>query len=50
MIVPVILLFFLVFGTMGRVVSARAGAATPGLALGVILGWALGVSFPLFQV
>lgn len=49
MIVPVILLFFLVFGTMGRVVAARAGAAAPGLALGVILGWALGVSFPLFQ-
>lgn len=48
MIVPVILLFFFVFGTMGRFVAARAGAAAPGLALGVILGWALGVSFPLF--
>lgn len=49
MIVPVILLFFLVFGTMGRFVAARAGATAPGLALGVILGWALAVSFPLFQ-
>lgn len=48
MIVPVILLFFLVFGTMGRFVAARAGATAPGLALGVILGWALAVSFPLF--
>ncbi|MCM2562622.1 lysophospholipase [Lutimaribacter sp. EGI FJ00015] len=49
MIVPVILLFFLVFGSMGRAVALRAGAAAPGLALGVILGWALAVSFPLFQ-
>ncbi|MFD1511324.1 alpha/beta hydrolase [Lacimonas salitolerans] len=48
MIVPVILLFFLVFGTMGRFVATRAGATAPGLALGVILGWALAVSFPLF--
>jgi hypothetical protein len=49
MIVPVIVLFFLVFGSMGRAVAARAGATAPGLALGVILGWALAVSFPLFQ-
>ena len=49
MIVPVILLFFVTFGSMGRAVAARAGAAAPGAALGVILGWALAVSFPLFQ-
>ena len=48
MIAPVILLFFLVFGLMGRWVAARAGAASAGLALGLILAWALGVSFPLF--
>jgi hypothetical protein len=49
MIAPVIVLFFLVFGGMGRCVAARAGAASSGVALGLILAWALGVSFPLFS-
>ena len=48
MIAPVILLFFVIFGLMGRWVAARAGAASAGVALGLILAWALGVSFPLF--
>ncbi|MCC1491034.1 alpha/beta hydrolase [Cognatishimia sp. F0-27] len=48
MIAPVIVLFWLTFGLMGRWVSARAGPATAGLALGLVLAWALGVSFPLF--
>ena len=48
MIAPVILLFFVVFGLMGRWVAVRAGAASAGVALGLILAWALGVSFPLF--
>jgi hypothetical protein len=48
MIAPVIVLFFLIFGVMGRIVAARAGAASAGVALGLILAWALGVSFPLF--
>jgi pimeloyl-ACP methyl ester carboxylesterase len=48
MIAPVIVLFFLVFGLMGRWVAVRAGALPVGLALGLILAWALGVSFPLF--
>jgi len=48
MIAPVILLFFVIFGLMGRWVAARAGATSAGLALGLILAWALGVSFPLF--
>ena len=48
MILPVILLFFLTFGTMGRWVGRRTGApAAASAALGVILAWALGVSFPL---
>jgi dienelactone hydrolase len=47
-IFPVILLFFLVFGSMGRWVGTRAGAAPVGLALGIILAWSLGVSFPMF--
>jgi hypothetical protein len=48
LIVPVILLYFLVFGTMGRWVGLRAGATPTGLALGLVLAWSLGVSFPLF--
>jgi pimeloyl-ACP methyl ester carboxylesterase len=49
MIAPVLLLFYIVFGTMGRCVTLRAGPVSSGLALGVVLAWALGVSFPLFQ-
>ncbi len=47
-ILPVILLFFLVFGLMGGCVGRRSGSpVSTGLALGLILAWALGVSFPL---
>ena len=49
MIAPVLVLFYLVFGTMGRRVAAKSGPAAPGLALGLVLAWALGVSFPLFN-
>lgn len=49
MIAPVIVVFYLVFGTMGHAVSTRAGPLAPGLALGLLLAWSLGVSFPLFQ-
>ncbi|MFP7672015.1 alpha/beta hydrolase [Marivita sp. S0852] len=48
MIAPVIVLFFLVHGAMGRAFAKRAGPLTGGLALGLILAWALGVSFPMF--
>jgi hypothetical protein len=48
MIGPVILLFFLIYGLMGRWAAVRAGPASAGVALGLILAWALGVSFPLF--
>jgi hypothetical protein len=47
-IFPVILLYFLVFGSMGRWVGLRSGAPPVGIALGLILAWSLGVSFPLF--
>ena len=49
MIAPVIVLFYIVFGTMGHAVSTRSGPLAPGLALGLLLAWSLGVSFPLFQ-
>lgn len=47
MIAPVIVLFTLTFGTMGRAVASRAGPTSAGVALGLVLAWALGVSFPL---
>ncbi|MGB3406536.1 MAG: alpha/beta hydrolase, partial [Jannaschia sp.] len=49
MIAPVIVLFYLVFGTMGRAAATRSGPLASGIALGLVLAWALGVSFPLFQ-
>ena len=47
-ILPVIGLFFVVLGPLGRWVARQSGAGAAGLGLGVILAWALGVSFPLF--
>jgi hypothetical protein len=47
-VLPVLLLFFCVHGLMGRWVAQRCGPAPAGIALGVCLAWALGVSFPLF--
>lgn len=47
---PVILGFFLIFGLMGRWVGRRTGTPmAPGIALGLILAWSLGVTFPMFQ-
>lgn len=49
-IMPVIVLFFLLFGTMGGWVGRRTGLpAAAGLGLGLVLAWSLGVSFPMFQ-
>jgi dienelactone hydrolase len=47
-VLPVIVLFFLVFGLLGRWTGRSSTATTVGLGLGVILAWALGVTFPLF--
>lgn len=49
MIAPVMVLFYLIFGTVGRAAARVSGPLAPGLALGIVLAWALGVSFPLFQ-
>jgi len=49
LIAPILVLFYLVFGTVGRHVAKRSGSMASGLALGVVLAWALGVSFPMFQ-
>jgi Serine aminopeptidase, S33 len=48
-ILPVVLLFFVVHGLMGRWVAQRSGELAAGIGLGLILAWALGVSFPLFS-
>lgn len=48
MIAPVLVLFYLLFGPMARVTAGRGGPMAAGLALGLMLAWALGVSFPLF--
>lgn len=47
-IAPVIVLFYLVFGVTGHATAQRAGPLAPGIALGLVLAWSLGVSFPLF--
>ena len=48
-IIPVIVAFFVIFGLMGGWVGRRTGSPlTAGLALGLILAWALGVSFPMY--
>ena len=49
LIFPVILLFYGTFGMMGRWAGRRSG--TPfavGIGLGIILAWALGVTFPMY--
>ena len=49
-ILPVLVLFYMVHGLMGRWVAQRSGALAAGIGLGLCLAWALGVSFPLFDV
>ncbi|MFK7992901.1 MAG: alpha/beta hydrolase [Granulosicoccus sp.] len=48
-IFPLLILFYLVHGLMGRWVAQRSGALAAGAGLGLCLAWALGVSFPLFD-
>jgi hypothetical protein len=48
-ILPVVVLFLIVFGLMGRWAGQRVGSATAGIAHGLILAWSLAASFPLFE-
>jgi hypothetical protein len=49
-IIPVIILFFVIFGLMGAWVERRTGSPVAvGIALGLLLAWAIGVSFPMFE-
>lgn len=50
LILPVIVLFLILFGTAAGWVGRRTGAPLAGgLGLGLMLAWALGVTFPLFS-
>lgn len=49
LILPLIALFYASFGVMGGWVARRSGAVVAtGAGLGLCLGWALAVSFPMF--
>jgi hypothetical protein len=49
LIIPVIVVFFIIFGLMGGWVGRRTlSPSASGIGLGLILAWALGVSFPMF--
>jgi dienelactone hydrolase len=48
-ILPVIVLFYLIFGTLAGWVGRQTGLpAAGGLGIGLVLAWALGCTFPLF--
>ena len=48
-IIPVIVLFFIVFGLMGVWVGRRTmSPVAVGIGLGLILAWSLGVTFPMY--
>lgn len=47
-VLPVMMLFYLVYGTMGHVVARRLGPETAAVPLAVILGWSIAASTPLF--
>ena len=49
LIIPVVVVFFIIFGLMGGWVGRRTlSPSASGIGLGLILAWALGVSFPMF--
>ncbi len=49
-IIPVIILYFVIFGLMGGWTGRRTQSPLAvGIALGLILAWSLGVSFPMFS-
>lgn len=49
-ILPVIVLFYLTFGVMGGAVGRRTGSVMAmGVGLGIVLAWALAVTFPMFD-
>ena len=49
-VLPVMVLFYGVYGTMGRADASRKGPEAVGLALGIVLAWSIAASTPLFAV
>lgn len=47
-VVPVLALFYAVYGLMGRWVALRDGPMSAGLGLGILLAWAVAATTPLF--
>ncbi len=47
-VLPVMVLFYVVYGTMAGVVARRTNPETAALVLGVILAWSIAASTPLF--
>ncbi len=47
-VLPVMVLFYLVYGTMGHLIAKRQGPVTAGVATAVILAWSIAASTPLF--
>lgn len=47
-VLPVMVLFYLVYGTMARPVALRQGAETAGVGSGIVLAWSIAASSPLF--
>ena len=47
---PVMVLFWLVYGTAARAVSARSGIGAAGIGAGIALAWALAASTPLVAI
>ncbi|MEQ6250309.1 alpha/beta fold hydrolase [Sulfitobacter sp. HNIBRBA3233] len=48
-VLPVLALYWLVYGTMAMWLAKRSGPVAAGLGAGVILAWAIAASTPLFQ-
>ncbi|MEM1362903.1 MAG: alpha/beta fold hydrolase [Pseudomonadota bacterium] len=49
-VLPVLVLFFLVYGSFGKWIAARRGPEGAMLGMGVALAWAISASTPLFSV
>ena len=47
-VLPVMVLFYLVYGTMARAVALRQGPETAGIGAGIVLAWSIAASSPLF--
>lgn len=48
-VLPVLLLFWLVYGTMGHFAAGRGAVFGTGIGLGVCLAWAIAASTPMFS-